>query len=355
MTEENRDRSLDLERGQLRGFARSIAEVELLLLLLVGLYLFVARPETGSSTVALGALLGFAIVVLILRRLRALRSKIELKITLEILAMVVFLTIVLNEIGPDAGPLFNLYLLPIIAASLVLRRLGTFLVTLLVSLCYFLLTTSGEGLDALSPALLIQAAAVLFPFLLVAFLTSLLADNIRSARRRIQTLSDHDEISELLNFETFMRRAERMHDDAARSSGAYAVLMIDIDHLKRVNETYGVAAGNKALQTVGAALLRVLRAEDVAARFGGDEFIALLPNCELTAAIEIAQRLRNLVYASTFEVNVDIVRLKINVGVANFPIDGDTLEHVMTAADRAMYKDKELRTQPDGKLVIQKR
>lgn len=355
MTDENRDRSQELERAQLRGFARSIAEVELLLMLLVGLYLFVARPQAASSAVALGALVGFGIVVLVLRRVPALRSKIELKITLEILAMVGFLTVVLNEIGPDAGPLFNLYLLPIIAASLVLRRLGALLVTLLVSVCYFLLTTSGEGVGALSPALLIQATTVLFPFLLVAFLTSLLADNIRSARRRIQALSDRDEISELLNFETFMRLAERVHREAAHSSGTYAVLLIDVHHLKRVNETYGVAAGNKALRTVGASLLRVMRAEDIAARFGGDEFIALLPNCELTTAADVAQRLRNLVYASTFEVNVDIVRLKVDVGVANYPIDGDTLERVMTAADRAMYKDKELRTQPDGKLVIQKR
>jgi predicted signal transduction protein with EAL and GGDEF domain len=115
------------------------------------------------------------------------------------------------------------------------------------------LTTWGEGLGALSPALLIQATAVLSPFLLVAFLTSLLADNIRSARRRIQTLSDRDEISELLNFETFMRLAERVHREAARSSGTYAVLLIDIHQLKRVNETYGVASGNKALRTVGVA------------------------------------------------------------------------------------------------------
>lgn len=355
MSEDHPDRSLEIERAQLRGFARSIAEVELLLLLLVALYLFVARPEAANRTIVVGALLAFAAAVLILRGAAQLRSRTELKITLEILAMVGFLTIVLSQIGSEARPLFNLYLMPVIAAALVLPRLGTFLVTLLVSLCYFLLTITEGGLASLSPALLTQAAAVLVPFLLVAFLTSLLADNIQTAKRRIQALSDRDDVSNVLNIRAFMRLAEREHRDTVRREANYSILLIDIDRLKQINETYGLNAGNKALRTVGEALLRITRSGDIVARFGGDEFVALLPDRELTAATELAQRLRNLVYASTFEVNIDIVRIGVSVGVANFPVDGDTLERVITAADRAMYKDQELRTKPDGKLVIQKR
>lgn len=355
MSEDYRDRSLEIERAQLRGFARSIAEVELLLLLLVALYLFVARPEAANRIVVVGALLAFAAAVLLLRRLPRLRAKTELKITLEILTMVGFLTIVLGQIGPEARPLFNLYLMPIIAAALVLRRLGTFLVTVLVSSCYFLLTTTEGGLESVSPALLTQAAAVLVPFLLVAFLTSLLADNIQTAKRRIQALSDRDDVSNLLNIRAFVRMAERAHRDTVRREANYSILLVDIDRLKQINETFGLEAGNKALRTVGEAMLRITRSGDIVARLGGDEFVALLPNKEFTAASELAQRLRNLVYASTFEVNVDIVRISVSVGVANFPSDGDTLERVITAADRAMYKEKELRTKPDGKLVIQKR
>ena len=355
MSEDHRDRSLEIERAQLRGFARSISEVELLLLLLVGLYLFVTQPEAASRAIAIGSLLVFGTTVLIIRRVPQLRAKTQLKIALEILAMVGFLTAVLSQIGAEGGPLFNLYLLPIIAASLVLGRPRTLLITLLVSLCYFLMTTAEGGLEGLTPAVLIRAAAVLVPFLLVAYLTSLLAEDMQTAKRHIRALSDRDEISGLLNIRAFMRMADREHRQAQRSSGSYSILRVDIEHLKRVNETYGIEAGNKALRTVGEALLRITRGEDIVARFGGDEFIVLLANQELTAAAELGQRLRNLVYASTFEVNVDIVRLKVNVGVANFPVDGDTLESVITAADRAMYKDKELRTQPEGKLVIQKR
>lgn len=355
MSEDLRERSLEIERAQLRGFARSIAGVEWLLLLLVILYLFIARPEAADHLVVAGALVGFASTVFILRVIPKLRSKTQLKITLEIFAMVGFLTVVLRQIGGEASPLLNLYLLPIIAAALVLGKRGTVLVTVLVCLCYFLLATGEVGLEAFSPALLTQASAVLVPFVLVAVLTSLLTDDIETARRRIRALSDRDGLTNLLNIRAFMRMAEREHRNTVHRDGTYSVLLVDIDHLRQINDTYGHEAGNKALRTVAEALLRVTRSGDLVARFGGEEFIAYLAGTELTAALEVAQRLRNLVYASTFEVKVDIVRVQVSAGIANFPVDGDTLERLMSAAERAMYKDKELRTQPDGRLMIQKR
>jgi diguanylate cyclase (GGDEF)-like protein len=91
------------------------------------------------------------------------------------------------------------------------------------------------------------------------------------------------------------------------------------------------------------------------ARFGGDEFIALLANSEVAEATEIAQRVRNVVYSLTLEINVEIVRIQVSVGVASYPVDGSSLERVMAAADKAMYTDKALRAQPGGKLIVQKR
>jgi diguanylate cyclase (GGDEF)-like protein len=355
MSEDLRERRLDIERAQLRGFERSIAGVQWLLLLLVVLHVYVTRPQAADQLIVIGALVGFATVVLILRLLPQLRSNTQLKITLEIFAMVAFLTIVLRQIGGDASPLLNLYLLPIIAAALVLGKRGTVLVTVLVCLCYFLLATAEVGLDALTPAFLTQASAVLVPFVLVAVLTSLLAEDIETAKRRIRALSERDELTNLLNIRAFMRMAEREHRNTVRRDGTYSILLVDIDHLRQINDTYGHDAGNRALRTVAEALLRVTRSGDLVARFGGEEFIACLVGMESTAASDFAQRLRNLVYTSTFEVKVDIVRIQVSVGVANFPVDGDSLERVMSAAERAMYQDKELRAKPEGKLVIQKR
>jgi diguanylate cyclase (GGDEF)-like protein len=152
----------------------------------------------------------------------------------------------------------------------------------------------------------------------------------------------------------FARLAEQEHELASRVERAYSILMVDIDHLKAVNDTYGHEAGNRAVKLVADALQRLTRSTDIVARYGGDEFIVLLANADRAAAEEVAQRVRNVVFATTLEVDVKMVRLKVNVGAASFPENGNALQPVMTAADRLMYKDKELRDPPKGKLIIQK-
>jgi diguanylate cyclase (GGDEF)-like protein len=81
----------------------------------------------------------------------------------------------------------------------------------------------------------------------------------------------------------------------------------------------------------------------------------LLSGANKQIADEVAQRIRNVVFATTLEVDGKIVRVKVNVGAASFPEQGNHLQAVMAAADRLMYKDKELRDPPKGKLIIQKR
>jgi diguanylate cyclase (GGDEF)-like protein len=131
--------------------------------------------------------------------------------------------------------------------------------------------------------------------------------------------------------------------------------MVDIEHLKVVNDTYGHEAGSRAVKLVAEALQRLTRSTDIVARYGGDEFIVMLGGANQEIAEEVAQRIRNVVFATTLEVDVKIVRIKVNVGAASFPDNGNNLQAVMAAADRAMYKDKQLREPPKGKLIIQKR
>ncbi len=355
MTTDHWERNAELERAQLRGFARSIAEVEWLLLVVILVYLFVAQRELANPLIVMGALGVFAITVLILRYTPQLRANVQLKITLENLAMIAVLTVVLSQIGGQTSALVNLYLLPIISAALALGKRATALVTALVCLCYLLLASIQAGLQSLDRMVFAEALGALVPFVLVAFLTGMLAENIRRANRRLRDLADRDELTNLLNIRAFMRLAERDHKKTARKEGTYSILLVDVDQLKQINDTYGHEAGNRALGVVAEALLRVTRSEDLVARFGGDEFITYLADSEVTIATDVAQRLRSVVYAATFEVNMDIVRVQVSVGVANYPVDGETLERVMAVADRAMYSDKELRTQPEGQLVIQKR
>jgi diguanylate cyclase (GGDEF)-like protein len=355
MSQDPIERNLEIEQAQLRGFARSFSEVEWLLLILVMLYLFVTQPEMAREVSVLAILIGFAAFILLFRYAKPFGQRTGFKIGVEILVMVAFLTGVLAVGGGETSPLVNLYLLPIITAALALGKRATALVMALVVGCYLLLATLPDGAEALDAALATQAAGVLAPFILVAFLTTLLAENIHVAKSRIRALSDRDELTGLYNMRAFTRLASREHDFSARSEQLYSILMIDTDQLKTINDTYGHESGNRAIQLVGDALLRLTRSTDIVARYGGDEFIVLLPTADKGIAEDVAQRVRNVVFSTTLEVDVKIVRIKASVGVGTFPEDGNSLQAVMTAADRSMYKSKEHREKPKGRIIVQKR
>jgi diguanylate cyclase (GGDEF)-like protein len=249
----------------------------------------------------------------------------------------------------------NLYLLPIVTAALALGKRAAALLVALVCVCYALVGMLADGLPSLTGQFGIAAVGVLAPFVLVAFCTTLLVDNINTAKTRIRALSDRDELTSIYNMRAFARLAEREHDIASRTERAYSILMVDIEHLKIINDTYGHEAGSRAVKLVAEALLRLTRSTDIVARYGGDEFIVMLGGASKEIADEVAQRIRNVVFATTLEVDVKMVRIKVNVGAASFPDQGNNLQAVMAVADRNMYKDKDLREPPKGKLIIQRR
>ncbi len=345
----------EIEQAELRGFARSVAEVEWLLLILVLLYLFVTQPPTVNRELVVATLVGFAGFVLMFRYTQFFKLSARFKLGIEAMVMVGFLTAVLAQIGNEQSPLINLYLLPIVVAALALGKAATVLVVALVCVCYMLLGSVTTALDVFTLPFLSRAMGALSPFLLVAFLTTLLSENIKTAKAQIHALSDQDELTTVYNMRAFVRLVQREHQRAKRSETKYSLAMIDIDHLKSLNDTHGHEAGNRAINMVADALLRITRSSDIVSRYGGDEFICFLADADKYSAGEVAQRIRNVVYSTTVEVGSKMERISVSVGIATFPDHGATLDNIMAAADKAMYADKEHRAPPPGKLVIQKR
>jgi len=150
----------------------------------------------------------------------------------------------------------------------------------------------------------------------------------------------------LLNAAAWEKEASNEVDRAVRMNTPLAVALVDIDHFKRVNDTYGHLVGDRVLRGVSDALRGQLRGYDLAGRFGGEEFIILLPQAQEADAWRIAERLRT--YVAGLEIPIDdeedcaiFVRLTISVGVAALDGVSQTLTDLMAGADSAMYYAKQ--------------
>jgi diguanylate cyclase (GGDEF)-like protein len=136
---------------------------------------------------------------------------------------------------------------------------------------------------------------------------------------------------------------ERLREEIARARSfrtTFSILMIDIDHFKNLNDTYGHQVGDEVLKTVSQRLREGLYETDVIARYGGEEFVCLLPRSQPAGLKVKAERIRERVASEAFVIGLEAINVTISIGIAHFPHDGDTPEAVLAAADRALYAAK---------------
>ena len=157
---------------------------------------------------------------------------------------------------------------------------------------------------------------------------------------RRQVVTDH--LTNLYNRRYFMNRAGEEIERSLRHQAPLSVLMVDIDHFKDFNDTYGHATGDRVLQTVARAMQDALRTTDICARHGGEEFAVLLPSTPGENAYYVAERVRRTLSGTRYtglglppEVNITI-----SVGVATCPRDATVLDELMELSDKALYKAK---------------
>lgn len=327
----------------LQGIARSVREVQLLLLLVTALFYFVARDAIGSSIVWFSTLLVFGIVVLASPLAPPLRRQPRIRLVFETAAMVLFITVLIAQAGSSAAPLSHLYLLPVVTAALVLGRRVTSLLLLLMLVGRLLIGAWEHGVDALSLTRLIALFAEMVPTLLVAFLTSALATNLDQAARTIRGLAELDDLTGLYNLRGFSKLAEAEYSRAVQEGAPCALLMIDLEDLGQINDRFGHEAGDRALCAVAASIRRATRTGDLCARYGGDEFVVLLPRCGREAGDVVASRIRHDVFSGTQDFDYAMRRLAVAVGVAATPGDGRELRVLFRKAVRNLHKEKQAR------------
>jgi diguanylate cyclase (GGDEF)-like protein/PAS domain S-box-containing protein len=158
--------------------------------------------------------------------------------------------------------------------------------------------------------------------------------------RRLEYLADHDELTALLNRRGFRRELTQWLAFAGRYGGKGALLVIDLDGFKGINDTLGHRAGDICLCSVASVLHRRLRATDVVGRLGGDEFAVLLPHAEKDQAHTIARELLGAVGAQRPKYSSRTMSITASIGVATFDARAVTAEELMDAADAALYSAK---------------
>jgi diguanylate cyclase (GGDEF)-like protein len=116
---------------------------------------------------------------------------------------------------------------------------------------------------------------------------------------------------------------------------------MDIDHFKKVNDTYGHQLGDIVLVNIANVIKKHLRTYDVAARYGGEEFVAILPETPLDEAITVAERIRAATQQSSFSNKLQTLKITISIGVATFPMPGlDSVDDLIRIADEGLYRAK---------------
>ena len=150
-----------------------------------------------------------------------------------------------------------------------------------------------------------------------------------------------DPLTGLMNRHYLQRELSKFITLSARYNRTFAVMMLDIDFFKKVNDTYGHAVGDNVLKVVANLLMNNVRDQDIAARFGGEEFIILLPETSLNGAVVVAERIRMAVEGFNFEpLGCQQHGITISIGIGEFPTTGIETEALINRTDAALYEAK---------------
>ena len=169
-----------------------------------------------------------------------------------------------------------------------------------------------------------------------------LQDDLKRTNELLLELSNTDHLTGLFNRRYLMDALDKEVQRSSRKGGNLSLLILDIDHFKNVNDTYGHLQGDAVLQKVALQLQKELRNYDIAARYGGEEFIAVLPDATLKEASFVADRIRASIQAAKFNGALAQLNLTVSLGVALYSTeDGTTVDKFIKRADDALYRAKE--------------
>jgi diguanylate cyclase (GGDEF)-like protein len=163
---------------------------------------------------------------------------------------------------------------------------------------------------------------------------------VAEAESRLNSIASTDALTGLLNRRRMSDYLRRESDHARDSNGKLALVLLDIDHFKAINDQHGHSRGDQVIAQLGSILRATLRREDIVARWGGEEFLALLPGTAADAALETAERIRSAVLSQIVRDPVDTTPVTVTIGIAMWRND-ESFDRTIDRADGALYRGKQ--------------
>ncbi|MCM2287971.1 MAG: GGDEF domain-containing protein [Sulfuritalea sp.] len=200
--------------------------------------------------------------------------------------------------------------------------------------------TAGAVVQIVASAEEAELTSLMIPFVSV-YLRE--AGPVLEAKRLMEHLRENalrDPMTGLYNRRFLEDYVGALVNSSQRRKSPFAVLMLDLDFFKQVNDTHGHEAGDKVIKTLADLLIRNLRGSDMAVRYGGEEFLLVLTDTGAEPALKVAEKIRAEVEATKIPLSSGILQKTISIGVAEFPTDADTFWQVVKYADVALYKAK---------------
>jgi diguanylate cyclase (GGDEF)-like protein len=243
------------------------------------------------------------------------------------------ISFVIYASGDPTSPYTMFYLWIVLYAFYFFRVLQAVAQLMVVALSYGVVLYFKEAVVAPGTRWLITMATLA----VAATLIALLRNRVDGLVARLTETARTDALTGLLNRRGFDESFDAELERARRSGQPLGVVLLDLDHFKGVNDSFGHDMGDDALERVGALVRGTKRRIDTAARFGGEEFALLLPYNDAEGSRVVSERIREQVHDAFAE---DVYNLTVSLGIASFPTDGSTCADLLRAADRALYVAK---------------
>ncbi len=297
----------------------------------------------GIHTMAwvnLGSVLLFAAAYACLRSRRNL-----LGVLLILCEIVLHAVLAVRAIGWDSG--FHYYLLLVVPIVVTAEMKYAVLRPVLISIMLVIYVLLDHWMRGVAPIDVVEARGlsalryfnIAVTFLLLAYLTTIYRSLVAKAERQLRMLATTDPLTHLLNRRSLQELADYELVQRKRQQQPLSFILADVDHFKQINDRFGHHVGDDVLVAVSRTLRQVVREQDSVARWGGEEFLILMPNAAPAIAREVAERLRQAVAEVRVPAGEHFIGITMTFGVSSSE-GNEVSDHTIKRADRALYLGK---------------